>query len=242
MQQDFQQFGQLLDHAVVSIRNALLSDQVDLRHLELSELQRQLSDRETLEGIISDLQRETSKLQDQHRALSLLTTAISPTEGIIADRLREAIFSIIDQMNTVIASVWSYDLRVQECGFEGADLDYRFPVIVESPDDLVSDISKCSKGQMEIINIAFKLTAMLYLNLLDYPLFLDEPGEGFDEQHRDQIMSLIRSMLDSGHYSQLFMVSHIATSHGAFLDAQALVLDASNITVPGTFNEHALLE
>lgn len=235
-------FTTLLNQAIVSIKNSIINTNVEQRHLELSDLQRRLSDRDTLEGIIRDLESETNKLQQNHRALSLLMTAISPTEGIIADRLREAIFSIIDQMNTVIASVWSYELRVQECGFEGADLDYRFPVIVESPDDLVSDISKCSKGQMEIINIAFKLTAMLYLNMLDYPLFLDEPGEGFDEQHRDQIMSLIRAMLDSGHYSQLFMVSHIATSHGAFLDAQSMVLDASNITVPGTFNEHVTME
>jgi len=95
---------------------------------------------------------------------------------------------------------------------------------------------------MEMINIAFKLTAMLYLGLLDYPLFMDEPGEGFDEQHRDQIMSLIRQMLDSGHYSQLFMVSHFASNHGSFLDAEVLVLDSSNIALPGKFNEHVILE
>ena len=71
---------------------------------------------------------------------------------------------------------------------------------------------------------------------------MDEPGEGFDEQHRDQIMSLIRSMLDSGHYSQLFMVSHVASNHGSFLDAEILVLDSSNIALPGTFNEHVTLE
>lgn len=235
-------FVQLMEQSLVALKNGLLEAEVERRHLELADIQRKLSDRDTLQGIIADLTSETERLRRQHQVLSLLTTAISPTEGLIADRLRDAIFSIIEQMNTIIGSVWTHELKVLECGFDGADLDYKFPVQVESPEDQTPDISKASKGQREIIDIAFKLTAMLYLGMLDYPLFLDEPGEGFDEQHRDQIMSLVRQMLDSGHYSQLFMVSHVASSHGAFLDAQALVLDASNITLPGTFNEHATLE
>lgn len=235
-------FTQMLDTAIVSIKNELLDGQMSVRHLELSSIQKKLSDLDTLAGIVNDLRAECERLEIKSKALNLMVAALSPTEGIIADRLRDAIFSVIEQMNTVIASVWSHELRILECGFEAADLDYKFPVVVESPDDVTADIALCSKGQKEMINIAFKLTAMLYMGFLEYPLFLDEPGEGFDEEHRNQIMSLVRQMLDSGHYSQLFMVSHIATSHGAFLDAQTLVLDSTNITVPGVFNDHAILE
>lgn len=235
-------FTKMLDTAIVSIKNELLDGQMSSRHLELSAIQKKLSDRDTLAGIVNDLRAECERLEVKSKALNLMVSALSPTEGIIADRLRDAIFSVIEQMNTVIASVWSHELRILECGFEGGDLDYKFPVVVESPEDVTGDISRCSKGQKEMINIAFKLTAMLYMGFLEYPLFLDEPGEGFDEEHRNQIMSLVRQMLDSGHYSQLFMVSHIATSHGAFLDAQTLVLDSTNITVPGVFNDHATLE
>ena len=231
-----------LELAVTAIRNQLLDDQARERHIEMSAIQRQLTDRSTLAGIVQDLAHEGETLELQYKTFQHLSALISPTEGLIAERLREAIFSIVDQMNTIIASVWTHELRVLECGFENSDLDYKFPVSVESPDNVTSDISRCSKGQMEMINIAFKLTAMLYLDLLDYPLFMDEPGEGFDEQHRDQIMSLIRTMLDAGHYSQLFMVSHFASSHGAFLEAQILVLESSNIALPGTYNEHAILE
>jgi DNA repair exonuclease SbcCD ATPase subunit len=231
-----------LQTALLAIKNKALRDVSESRHLEMAAIQKRLTDRETLQGIVNDLARDVEQLEIQYRTFQLLAQALSPTEGLIAQRLREAIFSIVDQMNAVISSVWSHELRIMECGFEQSDLDYKFPVYVESPDNLTPDISRASKGQQEMINIAFKLTAMLYLDLLDYPLFMDEPGEGFDEQHRDQIMSLIRQMLDSGHYSQLFMVSHFASNHGAFLDAEILALDTSNIALPGIFNEHVVLE
>lgn len=231
-----------LETAITAIRNKLLDALGRERHVEMSAIQRKLTDRMTLAGIVKDLEQEVATLEVRYKTFQYLSALLSPTEGIIAERLKETIFSIVDQMNTIIASVWTHALRIMECGLENNDLDYKFPVQVESPENVTADISRASKGQMEMINIAFKLTAMLYLEFLDYPLFMDEPGEGFDEQHRDQIMSLIRQMLDSGHYSQLFMVSHFASSHGAFLDAQILVLDASNIALPGTYNEHVLLE
>lgn len=236
------QFNILLKTAIDAIKNKLIDEDTAQRHVEMAVIQRKLSDHQTLSGIVEDIAREVTKLEMRYKSYQLLATILSPTEGIIAERLREAIFSIVDQMNAVIASVWTHEMRIMECGFENSDLDYKFPVTIESPDNVTGDISRCSKGQMEMINIAFKLTAMLYLGLLDYPLFMDEPGEGFDEQHRDQIMSLIRQMLDSGHYSQLFMVSHFASNHGSFLDAEVLVLDSSNIALPGKFNEHVILE
>lgn len=236
------QFNQLMFKGVDAIKNKLLDHDAAQRHIEMASLQKSMADHQTLSGIVDDIVREVAILEVRYKSFYMLATALSPTEGIIADRLRDAIFRIIDQMNTIIASVWTHEMKILECGFEKSDLDYKFPVYVESPDNVTKDVSRASKGQMEMINIAFKLTVMLYLEMLEYPLFMDEPGEGFDEQHRDQIMSLIRSMLDSGHYSQLFMVSHVASNHGSFLDAEILVLDSSNIALPGTFNEHVTLE
>lgn len=235
-------FDRLISAGLTAIKNKLLDEDAAIHHMEMASIQKKLSDRATLSGIVDDLTKEAALLEVRYKSYQLLSAVLSPTEGIIADQLRDAIFSIVDQMNTIIASVWTHEMVIQECGFENSDLDYKFPVQVESPDNVTSDISRCSKGQMEMINIAFKLTAMMYLNMLHYPLFLDEPGEGFDEKHRSQIMSLVRQLLDSGHYSQLFMVSHFASNHGSFLDAQILVLDASNIALPGAFNEHAVLE
>lgn len=236
------QFTHLFQVAVDAIKNKLLDEDAAKRHVEMAGLQKRMSDHETLRGIVDDISREIVTLELRYKSYQVLATILSPTEGIIAERLRDAIYRIVDQMNTIIASVWSHDMKILECGFENNDLDYKFPVMVESPDNVTNDMQRTSKGQAEMINIAFKLTAMLYLEMLEYPLFMDEPGEGFDEQHRDQIMSLIRSMLDAGHYSQLFMVSHFASSHGSFLDAEILVLDSSNIALPGTFNTHVTLE
>lgn len=232
----------LVERALTSIKNKILNEAINKGHLELATLQKEISDHETLSGIVKDLRSQTLKLDVKFKALSLMVNALSPTDGLIAERLRDQINSIVDQVNAIIAPVWSYDLSVMPCGVDATELDYKFPVYVQSPTDISNDISETSKGQTEIINLAFKLAGMLFMNMMDYPLYLDEPGEGFDEQHRDQIMSMIRQMLDNGHYSQMFMVSHVANSHGAFLDAECLVLDSSNITLPGRFNEHVEFE
>lgn len=94
---------------------------------------------------------------------------------------------------------------------------------------------------MEIVNLAFKLTGMLYLGLTDYPLYLDELGAAFDEQHRINVMNFVKQLMEVNQHSQMFLISHYAASWGVFTGAQVLVLDGSNIAIPQEYNKHAVL-
>jgi ABC-type multidrug transport system ATPase subunit len=132
-------------------------------------------------------------------------------------------------------------MTVMSCGLDSGELDYKFPVFFADSVNVPPDISKTSKGQKQVIDFAFYLTVMLYLNLNDYPLFLDEPGEGFDEQHRVKLIDFVKQLMESGRHSQLFLISHYASGHGAFTNAEILVLDSSNISVPGIYNQHVTM-
>lgn len=225
-----------------AIRNDLIDETVNTHQLELAGITRRLSERESQTGIIKDLETSRIKVENDVRSLDVLTKTLSPNGGLIADQLRGDIGGLVANINSVIGCVWTYEMEVQPCGLTSTELDYRFPVhIPTSPNRSSPDVLKTSKGQRQIIDLAFQLTVMLYLDLNDYPLFMDEPGEGFDEQHRVRLMDFVKQLMDSGRHSQLFMISHYASNHGGFNNAEILVLDGSNITLPGRYNQHVVM-
>lgn len=207
---------------------------------ELSRLQLRRSEKATLEGIIKDLEKDQVTLDQDQKALALLASALSPTDGLIAEQLMGFIQNLVAHVNQFIASVWTYEMKVQGCGVESGDLDYKFPFTVNDGQGtlVVPDISDGSEAQLEIINLAFRLVMMLYLKLEEYPLYLDELGRSFDEQHRKNVMDFVKRLTDGGNYTQMFMVSHFAAEYGAFTQAEVLVLSDTNIAVPHRHNEH----
>lgn len=238
----WQQYQRLLEQLAVVVDNYVLEEQAKQVHRQMALLQQQLSDSQTLLTLIEESRQQAQQLQEAQEAYQVLTQILSPVDGLIAAQMRVSVTAIIEQINRIIGMVWSHPMQVLPCQIDSEDLDYKFSVMVDRPDNITSDISRCSKGQMEMINIAFKLTAMSNLHLQDFPLFLDEPGEGFDEQHRERIMSIVAQLMEQGEFSQLFMVSHFASQHGAFSDAHLLALDTSNIALTERFNQDVVLQ
>src|SRR5690606_12668929 len=79
-----------------------------------------------------------------------------------------------------------------------------------------------------------------YLNLTDYPLYLDELAPTLDEQHRENLTRYVNNLMESNQFDQMFMISHYAANHYAFANAQILMMDGRNIiNKPGQFNNHA---
>lgn len=230
----------LEDQTISALRNREIDSVVAVDQNELALIQRQLTDKYALDGVISDLSAGLEEEELTHRALAEIAKELSPTEGLIAEQLTGFIGCLVDQLNSIISSIWTYDLQVQACGMDSGELDYKFPM--KSGSDLeVSDISKGSTAQKEVINFAFQLTVMLYLNLVDYPLYLDELGAGFDEAHRVNVMSFVKQLMDINGHSQIFMISHYASNHGALNNAETLVLHGANIAVPGEHNKHVVM-
>lgn len=177
-------------------------------------------------------------------ALALLVSNLSPKEGLIAEGLMGFIRNFTAQMNNLIRKVWTYPLQVLPCGGSdgvSADLDYKFPLLVQTKSNIVPDVKYASVGQKEMIDFAFMVVARRYLGLMEAPLFLDEFGQHLDEAHRTSAMVLIKSLMEQQAFPQLFMVSHYASTHGSMTNAEICVLDPSNITVPTKYNQHVVI-
>jgi len=93
-------------------------------------------------------------------------------------------------MNNIVNTIWTYDIEILPCNIEENDLTFRFPVIINGVKN-VPDVSKGSSAIKDIIDLAFKITVMEFLNLLNYPLILDEIGSTFSPDHRIRLFNYI---------------------------------------------------
>jgi hypothetical protein len=192
-------------------------------------------------SVIKNIEDQISELETDKEALTHLINSLSPTDGLIAQGLLGFIRTYVDEMNEFIERVWSYPMTIQACDVqdsESLDLDYKFPVKKYTDDDITPDVSKCSRGMKEIINLAFKITGMKYLDLLDTPLYLDEFGSAMDNGHRNEVISLIKAFNEQKTFSQMFIVSHDVTQYSSLPNAQVCVICDINIITPDTYNEH----
>lgn len=233
---------ELRDETVRSLRAREINLVIREDQERLATLQSSITEKQTLDGIIKDLVKSEEELGVNQEAYNLLVKSLSPTDGLIAEQLIGFITSFVKHVNDIIERIWTYDLKVLPCTMESGDLDYKFPLYVrhEGAENICPDISKGSEAQMEVVNLAFKLVIMAYLDFEDYPVFLDETGKSFDEQHRSNVMHFIKSLVDTGNYTQLFFISHYAAQFNAFTNAEVLVLDGTNISVPKKHNQHAV--
>ena len=196
-------------------------------------------------SIIKNIEDQIEDLETDRQALSALIDQLSPTDGLIAQGLLGFIKSFIGQMNGFIEQVWSYPMTIMSCDVqdnESLDLDYKFPVKKYSDDNMSPDVSKCSNGMKEIINLSFKITAMKYLNLLHTPLYLDEFGAAMDNGHKNEVISLIKAFNEQKTFSQMFIVSHDVTQYNSLPNSEVCVLCDTNIITPQKYNEHVTIK
>lgn len=187
----------------------------------------------------------TSRLKDlEHRqvAATKVVTAMSPEEGILADHLYQCITKITDLMTAYINRIWGYEMKIMACDVADGDLDYRFPFWNGDQAKVSPDVREASRGQREVFNFVFMLTVYRALNLEGFPLFLDELGSGFDEGHRPKMVNFLKSLIDSGAHSQIFMVSHDAGTHFQLTHADVVVIDPVGVTLPPVYNKTVIIE
>jgi hypothetical protein len=171
----------------------------------------------------------------QEKAWAILVKELSPTEGLIAEGQLGFIRNFVLQMNTLIASVWTYRLEIQSCELvegESIDLDYRFPFIVEHEDEPIADVSLGSSGMLEIFDLAFQMTALQHLRLQDGPLFLDELGKTMDAVHKAEVANVVKTITEQETFSQVFMISHDFFQYGALSNAEICLLNSLNVMAP----------
>tara|TARA_B100001057_G_scaffold463613_1_gene517972 strand:+ start:191433 stop:193922 length:2490 start_codon:yes stop_codon:yes gene_type:complete len=230
-------YEELFNERLEAMRELRLQEDIALHQQKLATVTKTIQEQETQRGILRDLEAQSAILEEDLELWKLLSSALSPTSGLIAEQLLGFIHQFSDSLNKIIDKVWSHDLEVLPCKGNGENLDYKFPLRVDGGDPQ-ADIAMCSTGQADIIDFAFILVAMSYLGMEDYPLYTDELGSSFDEEHRENLQRFLKLLIDSSHCSQLWTISHAYAVQNSLGACETCVVDKSNITVPSKYNEH----
>ncbi len=179
-------------------------------------LTKTLNDAKTLEDQINDTRKQLEKQKEKVDCYRLLVGTLSPKSGAVAEQMNEFIKVFIGQVNEVIADIWTHSMELLIGKPNDSDLSYEFPLRLHDSDDyIVPDMRTGSDGQQKIIDFAFQITAMLYLNLNNVPLCLDEVDRPLSPEHKARLMQFITRGVENGRFSQVFLISHHAVSHGA---------------------------
>jgi DNA repair exonuclease SbcCD ATPase subunit len=226
---------------VVEMRDDSIAELTRTTQSRLAFLNSKLSEKQTIQNLLGDMEKFRDEVELKQKANKLIADILSPKDGFIAEQMSGFIAAFTGHMNAIIENVWTYQMEIQACGLDSGELNYRFPVRIDGDPHGPDDVYRTSKGQKEMINFSFVLVVMFYLRLTNYPLHLDELGATFDETHRLNVMNFIKDLVESKGFSQVFMISHYASSHGAFTQAEVMVIDASNIAVPVKHNQHVTM-
>lgn len=232
-----------LDKLLYAYTDATTKHAVDLtikqQQSALALLERRLHEVHTLEETIKRLEESLAGLERDERGYKKLLAVLSPVDGLIARQQTAFITAVVTQVNRVIKDIWAYPLEVVPCGLDSGDLDYKFPFNANGIP--VTEISKGSDAQKDVIDFAFKQVLMHYSGLTSHPLYCDEPGSTFDEAHRNRLLQYIKQLVESNRYTQLFMISHYAAQFGALTGADISVLDGENLSLPFKYNQQLVL-
>ena len=226
------------NHQIELIRQQYIRTAISSLQTQVGILSDKIRKRAVAQGLVQDLQTQIQKLESEHQELKLLVDELSPANGLIAEQMSGFVAMFAAKLNQVMQSVWSYPIRVLPCGLEDGDLNYLFPVEQFDSQYVSRDVSKCSEGQQDIINFAFKLALVEYLNHPEWPMYLDELGGKFDEHHRVKLVEYIKHLTDTQRVPQVFWISHYASTHSSLVDAEIFVVCKDNILTPKVHSEH----
>lgn len=233
--QKLQQYQQTLHQTLIDITRYDLDHRLHQIHqelvMELSEITKTLKQQHSVETLIQETQHQLTQAEEDLEGYQTLVQGLSPTEGLIAEQLSQSVEKICHKMNDVIQRCWSYDMTVEACHLDQGQLDYKFPLNIVKGTQRRKDVYEGSKGQKEIINLAFRIVAQYSLGLNHLPLYMDEPGQNFDDVHLNQYMSYINQLVESQLFPQLFLISHDIAGYGALSHSKQVVIDRSNITL-----------
>lgn len=217
------------------LRNSYLSKTIMLLKKIISEEESNLVEMEILKERYMGYVEEIGIYEKRLASTNILIDMLSPNKGIIGRSVTKSINEIIEKMNDVINQVWSYEIKIEPCDINDSDLTFRFPVKINGVKS-IKDVSKGSSGIKDIIDLAFKIVAMEYLDLLEYPLILDEFGNTMDPEHRVKAYDYIES-LSKTYFSQIYIVSHFETMYNRFIDVDVNILNNEGLGYTQKYNE-----
>ena len=153
---------------------------------------------------------------------------LSPVTGLPKRIMTRYINGIFQRANRFISQVWNYEMELVYLKEED-DCDYTFPVLINN-DGTVKDISICSKGQKEIIDLALILAICMYRGYtLEFPLKLDEMSSGLSPDHNSKLFGFLGDLFSRDEILQAFIVSHDPIVNNGFDQAGYVALSESGV-------------
>ncbi len=236
----YKELAHKYDQLIQSGINRTVNDIIQSKQIELANLNNALNKITRHDAVIKEITSQKERAAKDVANYQTLMKALSPVDGLISRYIQGFLDVFIEDINIVISDIWTSDLEILSCGVDSTDVTCKFPLSVNGGFLVTPDIADASDGQIDIINWSFRMAIAEYLDLHDYPLYLDELAPTLDELHRERLLHYINHLMENKQYDQMFMISHYAANHYAFSNAEILMIDGRNIiNKPGTYNMHA---
>lgn len=197
--------------------------------------------------IVDEITHQLTEAAMNERVAKAAHIALSPISGAIAEGLQRFVNLFLGKINRVIGAIWTYPLVLQpfEMVGTGAELDYKFPFVVDdNVADMKKDVIQGSESMIQIFDTSFKIAVIQQLGCGHLPLFLDEFEAPLDAVHRDRAVHFIERLVNERAYGQVFMISHYANNHESLSSlGQTCILSRENLMLAPNprDNEHVVM-
>lgn len=205
-------------------------------------LQDRLNGNAAKKAVVDSLEKMIDEMIEEVRILGLISKLLSPTDGFIAKMMDKFITEFVGVMNSIAKHIWSHTFVIYRCGVDKNGLDFLFPVLANALNNKAADIAHGSDGEIEFVNFLATMAARSYWKLTSFPMQLDELGKYFTEKHRLNLYNYVKSLIESGAVSQVFVISHFPSTHNTLVNADFNYLDPTGLTVPPGANQNLLLK
>lgn len=227
------EFDKILINEHLNVKNSIST--------KLREIERTLDEQKRIIDILNtEIKPTLEDLRKQKMDWELMETGLSPTKGLPCIYLVRFMNRLISRANAIISRIWYCDMELAYID-EKETLDFTISVILNKS-TTVKDISLCSKGQAEVINLAMLLAICIergYLN--QYPILLDEVDGALTPEHRANLVQLLSDLIDDGTIKQMMLVNHFAMQT-ALVKSESVCLSSDGILIPNEVNLHATIE
>lgn len=202
---------------------------------KLREIETTIQDQISLQARLDDVVTTIATIEKQRKELQIIEYGLSPYTGFLNQNLVDFTNVLIHNVNCILSQVWSYPLQLVPLDLTNP-FDGIFPILVD--DIVVPDISKLSKGQQAIVNLAWTFAFIFAKKLSDYPVYLDEVDGALDPFHKQKLLEWLQSAIEKKYVSQMWLVGHDLVLFNGFNNAEILALMDNNIVQCEKINEH----
>ena len=200
---------------------------------KLFKINKELKEQESLqERYDKEIMVMIKDLEERKEIYGYIEYSLSPETGLVHRNLIRFVNSLIKNVNFVISKIWTSKLEMVELK---DDDDFSCNFMVNCNGNIVK-IENLSKGQTKVVNFAWYIALQIALDTKDYPVFFDECDENLDKKHKERYIEWLKTYIDEGYASQMWLVNHDAALYTGFLYKDIICLNKNNIIAPSNSN------